>query len=73
MGNPFSQTYEDISKIEDSLAFEEDFRDILEQLEDIDDINSEAGKNKFSELKETLISLTGEPAEADAESGASPS
>ena len=40
MGNPFSATYEDISKIEDSLAFDEDFRDILEQLEDIEDLNS---------------------------------
>ena len=73
MGNPFSQTYEDISKNEDSLAFEEDFRDILEQLEDIVDINSEEDKTQLNELKAAVIALTGDPVEADAEAGTSPS
>ena len=69
MGNPFSATYEDISKIEDSLAFDEDFRDILEQLEDIEDLNSEEGKEQYEALKQTTKDLTESEVGEDAECG----
>ena len=68
MGTAFSNTFEEIAQTESELAVEEDFREILEELEDLPELTSEDNKTVFAALVERCKQRHGGEA-GDAEQG----